>query len=105
MNKIKIATDSACDIPAELEIEYGIHIFPFAITVDDQSFTERVDFTPHEFYEVLKNCKKIPVTSQYTHMQFLEGFEKIYKEGYSDLIYVAINSKGSNTYNNSLMAR
>lgn len=105
MNKIKIGTDSACDIPVESEQQYGIRVFPFAIAVDDKSYTERVDFTPYEFYDLLKECKKIPATSQYTHIQFLEGFEEIYKEGYSDFIYVAINSKGSNTYNNSLMAR
>ena len=38
-------------------------------------------------------------------MQFLEAYEEIWREGYTDVIYVSINSKGSATYGNSLMAR
>ena len=105
MSKIKIATDSACDIPIGLENEYDILIFPFSITIDSESYTERKDFTPQEFYEILKSSKEMPTTSQYTFMQFLESFEKVYNQGYSDLIYISINSKGSATYTNSLFAK
>ena len=53
MRKIKIVTDSACDIPKELEERYGILILPFAIIVGDKSYTERKDFTNEEFYQIL----------------------------------------------------
>ena len=39
MRKIKIVTDSACDIPKELEERYGIRILPFSIAVGDESYT------------------------------------------------------------------
>ena len=45
MSKTAILTDSASDIPRELEEKYGIDILPFQIVVDGQSYTERVDFT------------------------------------------------------------
>ena len=105
MRKIKIVTDSACDIPKELEERYGILILSFAIIVGDNSYTERKDFTNEEFYQILATSPRLPSTAQYTAMQFLEVYEKIWREGYTDLIYTSINSKGSNTYNNSLMAR
>ena len=105
MRKIKIVTDSACDIPKELEERYGIRILPFAIIVGDQSYTERKDFTNGEFYQILATSPKLPSTAQYTAMQFLEAYEEIWQEGYTDLIYTSINSKGSSTYSNSLMAR
>ncbi|MEG0570515.1 MAG: DegV family protein, partial [Oscillospiraceae bacterium] len=46
-------TDSACDIPKEIEVELGIRILPFSIAVGDESYLERVDFTNQEFYDLL----------------------------------------------------
>ncbi len=45
VSKTAVLTDSASDIPRELEEKYGIDILPFSIVVDGQSYTERVDFT------------------------------------------------------------
>lgn len=105
MRKIKIVTDSACDIPKELEERYQIRILPFSIAVGDESYTERKDFTNEEFYQILATSPRLPTTSQYTPMQFLETYEEIWREGYTDVIYVSINSKGSATHGNSLMAK
>ncbi|MFQ9681188.1 MAG: DegV family protein [Ruthenibacterium lactatiformans] len=41
MSKTAVLTDSASDIPRELEEKYGIDILPFSIVVDGQSYTER----------------------------------------------------------------
>ena len=37
MRKIAVLTDSACDIPPELEKQYGIDILPFVITLSRRS--------------------------------------------------------------------
>lgn len=103
--KIRIVTDSACDIPAELEQELGIKILSFPITIDGTGYLERVDFDAKGFYEILKHCSQIPKTSQYTMMQFLELYEESFAQHYTDLIYVSINAKGSATYDNSCMAK
>lgn len=105
MNKIKIMTDSASDIPASIEKELDIKILSFHVTVGDSGFLERVDFSNHEFYDILLSAPKIPSTSQITMLQFTEEFTQVQKQGYEELIYVSINSKGSNTYNSALMAR
>lgn len=105
MNKIKILTDSACDIPVELETEYDIKILPFSIAVGDDSYFEREDFTITEFYDMLAKAPKIPSTAQITQIRFFEEFEKIEQEGYQEVIYISINSKGSGTYNSSIMAK
>ena len=49
-------------------------------------------------------CEGIPVTSQITPMRFLEQFARYDEEGYTDVLYVAINSTGSNTYQNAVFA-
>ena len=57
MNRIKIMTDSASDIPKELEEQYNIRILSFPVTVEDKGYLERVDFTNEEFYEILKKLE------------------------------------------------
>lgn len=104
-SKIKLMTDSASDIPVELEEQYGIRIIPFPVTVGDDGYLERVDFTPAEFYDILVAASRIPVTSQITVPKFLEEYEAVRQEGWRELIYVSISSTGSNTYSSALMAR
>lgn len=105
MRKIQIVTDSACDIPKDLEERYHIRILPFSIAVGDQSFVERQDFTPEEFYQILETSPKTPSTAQYTTIQFLELYEELFGAGYTNVIYVSINAKGSSTNGNAHMAK
>lgn len=104
MSKTAILTDSASDIPRELEEKYGIDILPFQIVVDGQSYTERADFTNEQYYGMLAGAKDIPKTSQVTMTRFLEKFCAYADEGCDDVIYVSINSAGSNTCAAACMA-
>lgn len=104
-NRIKIMTDSASDIPSEQEREYDIKILPFPVTVGDDGYLERLDFTPDEFYDILLSAPKIPTTSQITMTQFCEEFTAVQAEGYDEVIFVSINGGGSNTYASACMAR
>lgn len=105
MNKIKIMTDSACDIPRELEQRFDIKILSFAVTVGDDSYLERVDFTENEFYDIMLSAPKIPTTAQITSMQFYDEYKQILNQGYSELIYISINKQGSATHDNAVLAR
>lgn len=105
MNRIKIMTDSASDIPPEIEKELEIRILSFHITAGDVDYLERVDLSTEQFYNLLISSPKIPTTSQITSVEFYEEFEKVYKNGYAELIYISINSKGSNTHDNAIMAK
>ncbi len=104
MSKIKIMTDSASDISAENEKKYDIHVVSFKVALGDNSYTSRVDFDNEKFYKMMDEYDGIPVTSQITAYEFTEHFKALYQQGYTDVIYVSINSKGSSTYNNAVMA-
>lgn len=104
LRKFAVLTDSTCDIPKDLEQKYGIDILPFIITVDGKSYVERQDFTNEEYYDLLTKCSGIPVTSQITMMRFEEKFEAYLADGVEEVLYVSINSAGSNTYNSAVMA-
>ena len=54
---------------------------------------------------MLTKCTDIPKTSQITMMRFEEQFEAYLAAGIEDVLYVSINSGGSNTHSAALMAR
>lgn len=104
MEKIKIFTDSASDISFENEKNLDIEMMNFSIAMGDKSYISRIDFDNDTFYGLMAEYDGIPMTSQITAYQFQEMYEKYYNEGYTDLIGILINSEGSATYGNSLMA-
>ncbi len=105
MQKILILTDSACDIGKEKIEELGIRVMPFTITFGDKSFRETFDKSAAEVYEMMESFSDIPKTAQITAFEFEEVYKECYDQGYTDVIYVGINSKGSATFNNSVMAK
>ncbi len=105
LSKPIIMTDSACDIPLDVAKQFDIRIMNFSIAVDGKNYTERVDFTPTEFVGMLKESTEIPATAHITMPQFMETYEQLEAEGYTDVIHVTINAQGSNTYNAAIMAK
>lgn len=104
MAKIKLLTDSASDITKEQEESLGIQVLPFKVAMGDKSYVSRVDFDNEKFYQMMDEFDGLPVTSQITVFEYEEIFENIYNEGYTDIINVTINSEGSATYSNAVMA-
>ena len=104
MSKIAILTDSSSDIPQALEQKYGIDILCFPMTLDGVSYTERKDFTYDEFYNMMRTAQGVPTTAAITTLRFLEKFCEYVDAGYTEVLAVLINSTGSATYNNAVMA-
>lgn len=105
MSKTKIITDSGCDISKEDEIRYGIDIMSFEVTLGDRTLIERKTMTNHEFYDLIAKSDEIPKTSQITTLRFEEKFRECAKEGWNDVIVVTINSAGSQTFSNAVLAQ
>lgn len=106
MDKTKYAvlTDSTCDIPLGMEKEYGIDILNFKIALDGEAYVERVDFTPSQYCEMLRNAREIPTTSQLTVFEFQEKFNEYDDAGIEEVLYVSINGNGSATHQNAHQA-
>ena len=101
MRKYVVLTDSACDLPQDMADQHHIDILCFKLALDGQGYTERVDFTPEEFSEMLRNTDAVPTTSQITQYEFLERFEQYDSEGVQEVLYVSINATGSATNANA----
>lgn len=105
MSKIMILTDSCCDLPKEVIEELGIKVLPFEVTVGGETFHEIFDKSSQEVYEIMSNTEEIPKHSQISPLRFEEAYKELFEQGYTDVISVSINSNGSGTYNNSLVAK
>lgn len=101
MKKFVVLTDSACDLPKALADQHHIDIVCFKIALDGEGYTERVDFTPEEFSEMLRNTDGTPTTSQVTQYEFFEKFEEYERQGIEEVLYISINSTGSSTNGNA----
>ena len=100
-----IMTDSCCDLPKETIEELGIKVLPFQVTIGGETFSETFDKSAQEVYDLMSKTDEIPKHSQITPVAFLEGYQELYEQGYTDVICVSINSLGSGTFNSSIMAK
>lgn len=105
MNKIKIGTDSTADIPKELCEELNISVLPLSIIYEGKEYVEGIDITPEPFYEMIENSNTIPTSSQVPSHLYMELYEKTFAEGYTDLIQVSLNAKGSGTYHAAVLTK
>jgi DegV family protein with EDD domain len=105
MPKIQFVTDSAADIPAERLNGLDIKVLPFLISMGDREYKDCVDFTQKDFYKMLLEAEEIPTHSQINPTILLEVFDQAVEAGFTDLIYTSINSKGSATFQNAMMAK
>ena len=97
MEKIALLTDSACDIDNETIRKYNINILPFKIIYKNREYTDKVDITPKEIYDNMKN--EIPKSSQPAMEDIESVYRKLDLEHYTHVIAIVISSGLSGTYN------
>lgn len=105
MSKIKISTDSTADIPKDLCDRFNISVLPLTIIYENKEYKDGIDISPKDFYAILDTAEALPVSSQVSVEMYTELFNSCRSEGYSDLIHVTINSKGSGTYQAAELAK
>lgn len=106
MSNLKIITDSASDITFAEEAAYAIRVIPFPIALGGKSYLSRVDFDNQGFYALMNQYPDdLPTTSQVTPFQFQEIIGEEVAQGHSELLFLLINSQGSATYSNAVLAR
>jgi len=104
MAKIKIMTDSTCDLPASYFKEYGISVAPINIQFGNETFEEGVSIDQTMFYKKVDALGIIPTTSQPSVGQFAELYRACAKEGYDTIISLHVTGKLSGTMNSATLA-
>ncbi|MGG2065846.1 DegV family protein [Bacillus sp. S14(2024)] len=81
MPKIKIVTDSTADLSQDVIEKYDIHVIPLSISVNGQTYLDRVDLQPDEFIEEMEKSEELPKTSQPAVGSFVELYDRLGEDG------------------------
>jgi len=104
MNKVKIITDTACDLTMDYLAAQGIGVVPMTINFPDRSYRDGFDLSRDEFYRLLGATDKLPTTAQPTPGDFLQEIQAARAAG-QEVVVITISSGMSGTYESALLAR
>ena len=101
--KIKITTDSTCDIPASLRELYNIDVLPLNIHMGDGVYKDGLEITPKDIVKHVDNGGALCSTSAVNVFDYEETFKKFLKD-YDAVIHVNIGDKFSSCHQNARIA-
>ncbi|MGP4106646.1 DegV family protein [Virgibacillus sp. L01] len=98
---IKILADSACDLSNEHYNEYDIEMVSLTVHLDEKEYADGKEIKPKTIYDAMREGKS-PKTSQVSPQTFKTIFTS-YAESNQTLIYPALSSELSGTYQTAKM--
>lgn len=91
-----IMTDTNSAMTKEEAAELGIFLLPMPLIIDDQIYYEGENLSSSQFYEYLVSGRKI-TTSQPSPGDVIALWDKIFSQGYDELVFIPMSSGLSNT--------
>jgi len=89
--KVAVVTDSTSDIPAELAVEYGIHIVPAILVVGGQSLEDGRGMSREELYRQLPTMATAPTTAAPSSGSFEKLYETVLSSGADHIISIHVS--------------
>lgn len=103
MDKIKITTDSTCDLDKETILNYGFDYLPQIVNLGDEEKIDTVNLTTDDIAVFVKNTGKLPKTAARSVDDFKAFFEKYTKEGYK-VVHISLSNELSVMHDNACKA-
>ncbi|MGN0807016.1 MAG: DegV family protein [Candidatus Coproplasma sp.] len=100
--KIKITSDSTCDLGQELIEKNDVGIYSLTVILGDKSYKDG-EVVPQDIFDFVKDTGTLPKTAAGS----VEGYGEFFKEnlkGYDALIHFNISSLASSCYNSASKA-
>jgi DegV family protein with EDD domain len=97
-NSIAVMADSTCDIPEDLIEQYGITIIPELVIWGEETFRDRVDITPQEFYERIEKDPVRPTTTLPSPAEFEKVYKDAISQGAKEIVLFTVSAAMSGTY-------
>ena len=101
--KIKILSDSTCDLSQDLLQKHDITIVPLTVIKNDKDFKDGITITPDVIFDHVANGGSLCTTSANSVGEYQEWFEK-YAGDYDGVIHINIGSGFSSCYQNACLA-
>jgi DegV family protein with EDD domain len=104
MPGVRIVTDSACDLTADLVAAHGVLVVPLSIRFGAEEFEDRTELTPAEFWRRCQGKGALPETAAPAPGAFVAAFEQAATEGADGVLCLTMSSKLSATYASAVTA-
>lgn len=101
--KIKILSDSTCDLSPELLEKHDITLARLTVVKGGEQFTDGLNIIPADIFDYVANGGDLCSTAAYSIGQYQELFTEFAKD-YDALIYITISSEFSACYQNATIA-
>ena len=101
--KIKILSDSTCDLSKELVEKYNITILPLTVVKDGAQFSDGITITPAEIFAHVAAGGDLCSTTAMNVGEYADWFSKFANE-YDGIIHINIGSAFSSSYQNACLA-
>ena len=101
--KIKILSDSTCDLSPELLEKYNITLVPLTVIKNGESFTDGVTITPSEIFAHVASGGDLCSTTATNVGEYCEYFAK-YLSDCDGIIHISLGSGFSSSYQNACIA-
>ena len=101
--KIKITSDSTCDLSADLVQNNGIALFPLTIVKNGESFQDNVTITPADIFAHVAAGGDLCSTSAGNFADYVDFFGK-YANDYDGILHISLGSGFSSSYQNASLA-
>lgn len=98
--KIRITSDSTCDLSAELVEKYNIGILPLTVIMGENFYRDGVDIKPQDIFTFVKENGVLPKTSAPSVEEYVDFFTEQLK-GYDALVHLNISSRASSSHDNA----
>lgn len=104
MNKIKIITDSTCDLSREVVEKYDIEVIPLLVNFGEESYLDGPEMNFEGLIKKIEDTGLFPTTAQVIPQRFFEIYKKYLDEGFK-IISIHLSSKMSGTYQSACIAK
>ena len=101
--KIKILSDSTCDLSKELLEKYDITLMPLTVIKDNQPYSDGVNITPADIFAHVAAGGDLCSTTALNIGEYTELFSK-YSSQYDAVFHINIGSGFSSCYQNACLA-
>ena len=103
MARIRVVTDSACDVPEEIARRLNIDIVSLSIRFGDEEFTDRVDLSPEAFWAKCKASKTLPETAAPSPGAFQAAYERATADSCDGVIVLTLSALLSATNQSAVL--
>lgn len=101
--RVKITSDSTCDLTEELLAKYDIGVIPLSIVMDGVPYKDGLEISPEDIFNFIENGGSSCNTAAVNTAEYLEAFSQSLKE-YDAVVHVNIGSGFSACYQNANIA-